>query len=137
MTGTGPGFTFKIRLKMKCPPTQAVGPTPVLVKKTSDAPSQTYFSRTYPSWSSYSNRSLYPFLRPETYIAPTPPDTENRLFSLVQGAFWYAIVPIPTSLSLVGCVMPPIPHIMRELLKSRQTIRLRTILSVLGEKTEN
>jgi hypothetical protein len=122
---------------MKCPPTQAVGPTPVLVKK----PPMPLPRPTFPG-----PNLVGPAIPTEIY---TPSSDLKLTLSLLpqilktvrlvwyRGAFWYSIVPIPTSLSLVGCVMPPIPHIMRELLKSRHIIRLRTILSVLGEKTEN
>ena len=71
---------------MKCPPTQAVGPTPVLVKK----PPMPLPRPTFPG-----PTLVVPAIPTEVYtpssdlkltLPTTPPDTENRLFSLVQGA---------------------------------------------------
>ena len=97
MTGTDPGFTFKIRLKIKSPPTQSVGPNPVLVKKPPmPLPRPTLPRPTLPRPTLPRPTLVGPAIPTEVYTpssdlkptsSTTPPDTENRLFSLVQGAF--------------------------------------------------
>ena len=83
VTGTDPGFTFKVRLKIESPPAQSVGPNPVLVKRPQRPPPRP----TLPGPTLGGPTDAY---TPSLDLAPTtpsPPETENRLFSLVQGAF--------------------------------------------------
>ena len=72
-----------VRLSLSSPPTQPVGPNPVLVEK----PSLPLPRPTIPgSPSDYPTKAHTPSLD-RVPTTPMPPDTKNRLFSLIQGAF--------------------------------------------------
>lgn len=85
-TGTGDlGFVFTIRLKIESLPARTIAPNSVLANP---HPRSVFIpTQRFPSFTSSSGEFSPHSPDPPLFTAPSLPGTENRLFSLMQGAF--------------------------------------------------